>query len=107
MDILCFDWDSTNIGHIAEHDVVPEEPEQVIGNRPLDLGTELRNGEERFANLGETDAGRVLVVITTRLASGVIRVVTAWPAKERLRRYFGSHKEAGSAGRVEAENVRE
>jgi uncharacterized DUF497 family protein len=107
LDNLKFDWDEQNSGHIAQHDIAPPEAEQVLFNRPIDISAELRNGEERIAQVGETDADRILVVVSTRLADGRIRVVTAWPAKERLRRYFTSHKEAGSAGRTKAKDIRQ
>ena len=32
---LIFDWDAANLGHIAKHDVTPEEAEQVILGNPL------------------------------------------------------------------------
>src|SRR5579859_1655174 len=101
-----FDWDEQNVGHIACHQIGPIEAEQVILNRPMDLSSELRNGEERLVQVGETDAGRILIVVTTTIASGKLRVVTAWPAKERLRRYFDSHKGSGNAGRTETKDIR-
>jgi hypothetical protein len=52
-----FDWNEENIAHLAKHQIAPVEAEQVTLNRPLDLGTELRNGEERTVQVGETDAG--------------------------------------------------
>lgn len=100
MPNLIFDWDEANIAHIAKHDVKPEEAEQVILNRPVDLGAELRNGEERFAQVDETDAGRILIVVTAVMGAK-IRVVTAWPAKERFQRYFLSLKRSGNVGRIE------
>ncbi|MGA2249927.1 MAG: hypothetical protein ABSG47_05020 [Terracidiphilus sp.] len=42
-----FDWDDANIAHLAGHDVKPEEAEQIILNRPVDLSSEIRNGEKR------------------------------------------------------------
>ncbi|MGO9939418.1 MAG: BrnT family toxin [Terracidiphilus sp.] len=105
MDTLSFAWDDTNIGHLAEHGVKPEEAEQVILNRPIDLESQLRNGEKRVAQVGETDAGRILIVVT---ASGEkVRVITAWPAKGRLQRYFVTQKRNGNVGRVEEQDVRE
>jgi hypothetical protein len=101
-----FDWDDANIGHIAEHDVTPKEAEQVILNRPVDLGSELRNGGERIAQIGETDSGRVLVVITT-MSGEKVRVVTAWPANKNYRRYFASMKRSGNVGRIEEEDFRQ
>jgi hypothetical protein len=47
MNEALFDWDSANIGHIAEHDVAPEEAEEVILRNPLDIGLEVVDGEER------------------------------------------------------------
>jgi uncharacterized protein len=35
--MLEFDWDDTNIQHIAEHNVKPSETEEVVDNDPLDL----------------------------------------------------------------------
>jgi hypothetical protein len=32
-----FDWDDANIGHLARHNVRPEEAEQVIFNNPVIL----------------------------------------------------------------------
>ena len=106
MDISFFNWDEENIGHLVRHDIEPEEAEQVTQNRPADLGTELRNGEERIAQVGETDAGRILIVVTT-MREKRIRIITAWPAKERLRRYFQTQKRNGNVGRIEEQDLRE
>ena len=35
-----FDWDSANIRHIAEHDISPEEAEEVIQGDPLEMDFE-------------------------------------------------------------------
>jgi uncharacterized DUF497 family protein len=61
-----FDWDDENRSHIARHDVTPEEAEQVLLNDPIDGGTQDHEGEERFVEVGMTDAMRILVVITTQ-----------------------------------------
>ena len=61
-----FNWDAANINHIAEHEVPTDEAEQVMDNDPLDMEEQFRNGEQRFAHLGETFAGRVLFVVVTR-----------------------------------------
>jgi uncharacterized DUF497 family protein len=97
---LVFDWDEHNIGHLALRQITPSDAEQVILNRPVDLESELRNGEKRTAQVGETDAGKVLAVVSTE-REGKIRVITAWPAKDRLRRYFLSLKRNGNVGRIE------
>jgi uncharacterized DUF497 family protein len=87
-----FNWDSANIEHIARHDVEPEEAEQVVRNRPIDLDGVLRNGEERTLHLGETDAGRVLFVVITERA-GMHRVVTSRPATRNERAFYFQHKD--------------
>lgn len=86
-----FDWDSANTHHIAKHEISPAEAEQVVLNEPIDLRFELRHGEERIAQIGETEAGRILIVITT-MREESIRVVTAFPAKERLRKFYQAQK---------------
>jgi uncharacterized protein len=87
-----FDWDLANTTHIARHKISPEEAEQVVENNPLDLEGQLVNGEERILHLGETAAGRVLVVITTE-RGGLIRVVTAHPATRQMRRFYVAQKD--------------
>ena len=106
MDDLQFDWDQENIDHLSLHRISPAEAEQVIQNRPVDLGSELRNGEERIPQIGETDAGRILVAVST-LRDKKIRVVTAWPANKKYRRYFLSLKRNGNVGRTQADKLRE
>jgi uncharacterized DUF497 family protein len=81
MNELLFEWDDGNIGHIAGHGLTPEEAEQILQNRPVDLGSHLRSGEERVAQVGETDYGRIAIVIST-IRGKKIRVVTAWPANK-------------------------
>ena len=101
-----FEWDEVNTGHLARHQIEPSEVEQVILNRPADLEAHLRNGEDRIVQVGETDTGRIFIVVTT-MCDGRIRVVTAWPAKERLRRYFLTQKRNGNVGRIEEKDIRE
>jgi uncharacterized DUF497 family protein len=84
-----FEWDDANRSHIAEHAVSPQEVEEVLLNNPVDLERQNRNGEERLLQVGETQEGRILVVVST-FAGSKIRVITAWPARERLRRYWKS-----------------
>jgi len=106
MDHSLFDWDEENIRHLARHEISPAEAEEVIGNRPLDLNSELRNGEERVPHIGETDTGRILIVVTT-IQDKKIRVVTAWPANKNYRQYFLSMKRNGNVGRTETDELRE
>ncbi len=99
--MLSFDWDKANIKHIAKHGINPEEAQQVILNDPIDLTMQLRNGEERIPQVGETDAGRILVVVTT-WRGNLVRVVTAFPAKPLLRKLYAAQKGHDYAGTQEA-----
>ncbi len=78
-----FEWNDANLQHIAEHGVSAAEAEEVILNDPIDLGFEIRNGEERFSQAGATRSGRILVIVITWRGEKV-RVVTAFPAPKPL-----------------------
>jgi uncharacterized DUF497 family protein len=106
MATIQFDWDDQNTGHLALHQISPAEAEQVVINRPVDLESEFRNGEERVSQIGETDVDRILVVVTTMVGKKV-RVVTAWPANKNYRRWFLSLKRNGNVGRTETDGIRE
>jgi uncharacterized protein len=88
---MVFDWDEGNLSHIARHQITPEEAEQVIANRPFDIRVQLRRNEERYLQVGETTKGRVLVVVTTWRGPKV-RVITAFAANQRMRRFYEEHK---------------
>jgi uncharacterized DUF497 family protein len=87
-----FDWDDAIIAHIAEHEILPTEAEEVVSNKPVDVGYQNRNGEERLMQIGETLAGRVLIVVTTP-RNGLLRVVTAFPASRAYRAFYASRTE--------------
>jgi uncharacterized DUF497 family protein len=93
-----FDWDQQNREHIAAHGVTPEEAEQVLLNDPIALEEEIRNGEWRQMYLGETGTHRILLVVTCEIDE-LIRVVTAWPAKERLRAFWRTQQKGRSHGK--------
>jgi len=97
-----FDWDEANSAHIALHKITPAEAEQVVLNDPLDLAFETSSGEERMAQVGETHAGRILVVITTT-RDDLIRVVTAFPAAKRLRKLYIAQRGIHEGGTEEEE----
>ena len=92
-----FDWDDGNLSHIAEHRVTSAEAEQVVLNNPMDLKFEVRNGEERIAQVGETDSGRILVVVTT-MRDDLIRVITAFPARKDMRKLYLAQRNIGNEG---------
>jgi uncharacterized DUF497 family protein len=92
-----FDWDDANRAHLAEHNVTPDEAEQVMLNDPLDLPAQIRDEEERSVQIGETDNGRILLVITT-WRRNKLRVVTAFPPNRTMRRKYMERRDYGEAG---------
>ncbi len=83
-----FDWDEGNIPKVLRHGVEPHEAEEVVTNDPIDLPVTIRNGEERTEQIGETDTGRIIRVVT-HFRNGKVRVITAIPLRTRWHaRYF-------------------
>jgi uncharacterized DUF497 family protein len=86
-----FDWDDENRSHIAVHGVSCGEAEQVINNEPFDVEFQTVSGEERFVQPGETNAGRILVVVST-WRKVLIRVITAFDAPKGMKRIYIAQK---------------
>lgn len=74
--------------HIARHGITPDEAEEALLD-PRRIGTQARNtdDERRWAVLGATISGRVLLVVFTRRA-GLVRVITARDADPVQRRRY-------------------
>jgi hypothetical protein len=87
MDASVFDWDRENIGHIAKHNVAPDEAEEVIVGNPLDIGFDVVDGEERWSYLGETNDGRILWTTIT-LRGQRMRVVTAFEPERHWKVFY-------------------
>ena len=78
-------WDTWNVPHIARHQVVPEEVEEVCHGKPTT--GETYNGGLRV--VGPTLGGRILtVILAPQEEQGVYYVVTARPADRRERRNY-------------------
>jgi uncharacterized DUF497 family protein len=103
---MLFDWNDSNIHHIAKHGITPSEAEQVVLNDPIDIELQKRGEESRIAQVGATDHGRVLVVVST-LRNGLTRVVTAFPANRRLRAVYAAQKGKRDARRISKEELQE
>ncbi|HZU03762.1 MAG TPA: hypothetical protein VFA10_29125 [Ktedonobacteraceae bacterium] len=78
-------WDSQNVPHIARHDVVPEEVEEVCHGRHIASQTY----KKRILIIGPTQSGRMLAVVLDRTKKkNVYYPVTARPASKReIREY--------------------
>jgi len=91
MSIL-FDWDDANVTHIKQHGVTPKEAEEAVIRSPIDLQYQIRNGELRVVQIGETLGGRLLMVVST-MRGDKTRIVTATPAKRKYRARYLQMKE--------------
>jgi uncharacterized DUF497 family protein len=60
------------------------------------LERQILNGEERFLHLGETLGKRVLFVVVTE-RDELLRIVTAFPADRKARRFYLLKKDAAYA----------
>ncbi len=65
--VLEFEWDKSNIAHIAKHDVVPKEAEEVFFDKDNVQDKDLEHStiEKRFLVVGKTKKGRLLYQIFT------------------------------------------
>ena len=62
MKIQNISWDQETVNHIANHEVSPEEVEQVLFN-DYDTPVIMRGRENKYLAYGETDSGRFLFVV--------------------------------------------
>lgn len=76
-DEIRFDWNDANIGHLARHNVNPEEAEQALRNGPVEIEYQDIGGEKRYVDIGRTNRGRFLTLVATE-REGAVRVITGW-----------------------------
>jgi uncharacterized protein len=80
-----FIWDTWNIAHIARHDVIPDEVEEVCHGQPVTSQTY----KGRLRVVGPTRSRRMLTVILAPTQEpGVYYPVTARPADRKERRSY-------------------
>jgi len=78
-------WEKNNIDHIARHQVVPEEVEEVCHNNPVIL----KGHSGRLVIIGLTYKGRALsVVLDPESEKDVYYPVTARSADRKERKYY-------------------
>jgi uncharacterized protein len=85
--MLRFDWDDANREHLAKHSVTPREAEEALNADTLELAAYEVAGEERLEELGMTDSGRILFLVTA-VRGERLRVVTAFDATRSQRLDF-------------------
>ena len=84
MRIEDFEWDDENVGHIARHNVDPEEVEEVCCLNPLVM----RGRENRYLVYGQSEEGRYLLVVGVYLGQGSFRVITARDMTDSERKFY-------------------
>lgn len=77
-------FDEWNEEHIGRHGVIPEEVEEVCGNRPFVSKTR----QQRLRVIGQTEDGRYLTVILASRGQGVYYPITAREATQSEHRLF-------------------
>src|SRR5207302_250634 len=85
-----FQWDEGNATkNWSKHEVGQPECEQVFFNTPLVLAADPEHSrtEERFFVLGQTDAGRALLLVFT-LRGPLVRGISARPMSRREREVY-------------------
>ena len=84
-----FDWDVGNREKNLKHGVFASECEQVFFNEPLLILDDPKHSEaeDRFAAFGQTDNGRVLVVVYTKRADR-LRVISARDMNRKERVFY-------------------
>ena len=84
MIITELEWDDENIGHIARHNVNPQEVEDVC----LGIHIIRKEGNKRYILSGQTAAGRYLNVVIEHVGKGLFRPITAFEMNENYKRSY-------------------
>jgi uncharacterized protein len=88
-----FQWgDGNSQKNFIKHNVQNWECEQVFFNRPLIVLDDLGHStiEKRWASFGQTDSGRLLVIIFTK-RSNLLRVISARDMDQKERKYYEAY----------------
>ncbi len=87
-------WDPWNVGHMARHQVSPEEVEEVCQGDPLVLAGYL----DRLILIGPTVEGRMIAAILAPEDAGVYYPVTARSASRKERALYRREKGEAESG---------
>jgi uncharacterized DUF497 family protein len=88
MFIRDLQWDAENEEHIAEHNVDPDEVEDVcFGRCRIE-----RVSRDKHAVLGQTAEGRYLFIVVAHKGGGLFRPITAREMNDAERRRYAKWK---------------
>lgn len=92
MQIVSLNWDEETAKHIwTKHRVTLQEAKQVVFSRAKTI---FRSRDKRYLLLGQTDAGRYLLVVVENLYKGVCDLVTAREMTKKERQRYLKQKGA-------------
>ncbi len=90
MKIQKITWDQETVDHIANHDVSPEEVEQVLFNDE-DLPVIMRGKGNKYLAYGKTDNGRFLLVVWASRHNKT-RIITARDMNKKEKQFYRKRK---------------
>jgi len=82
-----FEWDSSNLRHLARHRISRQEFEEAMRGGPVVVAFSNDSGEERWSVLGMTRNLRVLYMVYA-FREDRIRAITGWNAPKQLREHY-------------------
>ena len=85
-------WPADRIDHVARHDIIPEEVEEVCLGEPLVLRAKSEGANPVYNVLGQTESGRYLCCVVIRFPDGNGYPITARPMDEKEKRRFKEWK---------------
>ena len=90
MDIYDLVWNDDIIEHIAKHDIIPEEVEEVCFGKPLVVKNKQtpKGLNPTYYALGRTESGRHLFVMFIYFKRGRAMVITARNMTKDERKYY-------------------
>jgi uncharacterized protein len=88
MRIHEFIWPADRIDHIAQHDVTPEEVEEVCFGKAFVRRAKSEGRNPIYYVLGQTEVGRYLFCVVIRFPDGRGYPITARPMTDQERRRY-------------------
>ena len=86
-------WSEDRVEHIAIHNVVPHEVEEVCFGQPLVLRAKSRSENPVYYVLGQTEAGRYLFCVVIQFPDGKGYPITARPMTGKEKRHYKQWRE--------------
>jgi uncharacterized DUF497 family protein len=88
MNIYELVWNSDRIDHIARHDVLPEEVEDVCFGVALVQRTQSEGKNPVYYVLGQTETGRYLFCVVIQFPDGIGYPITARPMSDKEKKRY-------------------